>query len=95
MLSNTGLVVNDTAIGFLFKTNSKTAYIDNIVTNPAKTSQERDVSLAVLITNLGIMAKDSGFKLLTVLSNTSNMDKRLFTLGYKSSGAYSLYYKET
>lgn len=94
MLSDFGMVVNKTAIGFLFMTNSKTAYIDNIVTNPVMKSQERHIALNLLLKNLEFAAKKNGYKLITVLSNQSDMDVRLFSLGFRSHGAYSLYYKE-
>lgn len=94
MLSDFGLVINDTAMGFLFKTNSKTCYVDNIVTNPSKSSDERNDALNLLIKNIEFFARKSGFKLVTILTNTGNMDKRVFAMGYRSYGAYSLFYKK-
>lgn len=93
MLSDLGLVVNNTAIGFLFKTNSKTAYIDNIVTNPSMLSLERDNALKILLGDLILAAKKAEYSIITMLSNTPDMDNRLFKLGFSNFGIYSLYYK--
>lgn len=95
LMSDLGLVINDTAIGFLFKTNSKMALIDNLVTNITKTAEQRHEALNILLKNLDCMAKRSGFLAIQILCDTKDMDKRLFDLGYRSHGAYSLFYKET
>lgn len=95
LMSDVGLLINDAAMGFLFKTNSKVCFIDNLVTNKAKTSEERHNALNILLKNLDWMAKKSGFKAIQVLCDTPNMDKRLFELGYKSHGAWTLFFKLT
>lgn len=95
ILSDVGLIINNCAIGFLFKTNSKTCYIDNIVTNPLKKSGERHEALNMLLKNLDWMARKSGFEVITILTNTPEMDKRVGELGYKNHGAFSLFGKET
>lgn len=93
MFSSYGLCVNNAAIGFLFLTNSKQAYIDNIAANPEKTEAERDHSLTTLIKALELAAIEKGSTFVSVLANIPTMKKRFVWSGYKKHNDYSLFYK--
>lgn len=89
-----GLVVDNCAIGFLFKTtNSKTAYIDNIAADPSVSKEKRDGALHELISELERLAKAGGFLLITVLANLSTMRERFSSHGFFKSGEFGLYFK--
>lgn len=93
MFSDLGFCVDGTAIGFLFLTNSKQAYIDNIAANPEKSETQRDKCLNVLINILEAAAKDNGYKLISVLANLPTMKKRFAWRGFRKHNDYSLFYK--
>lgn len=93
MFSTFGYCVDDIAIGFLFFTNSKQAYIDNIAVDPTKDHWTRDNCIVFLLHALEQAAVDHGCKLVTVLGNLPTMKKRFEKLAFKPHGDYTLYAK--
>lgn len=93
LFSNEGTVVNGNAIGFLFVTNSKQAYIDNFVSNPGASKEERDLALDELIENLEERAKFVGVKLLNVVTGLDSIKERFEKHGYLKNGNAPLYFK--
>jgi hypothetical protein len=93
LFSNYGLVVDGIALGFLFKTNSKQAYIDQIATDPNSDPKGRDFALKVLIEELCSEAKQKGFKVITILASLDKMKTRLTELKFTRIGDYTLYFK--
>jgi len=93
MFSDYGFCVDNTAIGFIFFTNSKQAYIDNIAASPDKTENQRDKSLNVLINALELAAKENGYEMVSVLANIPSMKKRFAWRGFRKLNDYSLFYK--
>ena len=93
MFSDFGYCVNDTAIGFLFKTNSRQAFIDNIAANPEKSKPERDLALRALYKELEDEARRCGYLLVTTLSNLETMKSRFENTGYRPFGTVTLFFK--
>lgn len=93
MFSDHGYCVDNTAIGFIFFTNSKQAYIDNIAANPEKTEQQRDKCINALINTLETAAKENGYEMISVLANIPTMKKRFAWRGFRKHNDYSLFYK--
>jgi len=93
MFSDLGFCVDNTAIGFLFLTNSKQAYIDNIAASPEKTEAQRDKCINALINVLESAALENGCKMISVLANIPTMKKRFAWRGFKKHNDYSLFYK--
>lgn len=59
-LSNVGFVVNETACGFLYTTNSDLAWIEWVFGNPEKTREERTLGIDLLMKLLEATAKEAG-----------------------------------
>lgn len=93
MFSDLGFCVDNTAIGFLFLTNSKQAYIDNIAANPEKSVNQRDRCINALINTLEAAARENGYKVVSVLANIPTMKKRFAWRGFRKHDDYSLFYK--
>lgn len=91
--SDTGLVVDERAVGFLFTTNSKTCYIDHVVADPECPKEEKDKALNDLICALQDIARHRGFKMITVLARIQAMHKRFTSHGFNAFGVFTLYYK--
>lgn len=92
-LPDCGIVVDDTACGFLIKTNSCVAWIDNIVGNPAKTPEERDAALKLMVKELERIAKVLEFECVFVLANLETQKERLTALNYGYFGQYDVFAK--
>lgn len=69
-LPDVGLVVNDAAVGFVYTTNSKMAWIEWVFANPDKTAEERKESLDHLMSALEKVAIIGGMKVLFSASGT-------------------------
>lgn len=93
LFSDIGYIVNKTAIGFLFNTNSKVGYIDHVVANPQASEMARDESLNDLFKHLIRVAEALGIKFLTVQSRIPALQERLKFLGFIPEKEYMLYYK--
>jgi hypothetical protein len=61
LLSPLGLVVDGIAMGFLYTTNSKLAFIDCFMTDPASDKAHRSRALDALIVHLMARAKELGY----------------------------------
>ena len=64
MLPTTGVIVDDVAAGFLYKTDSKIAWIEFIVTDPVSDKAHRSEALDKLISSLSEEAKSDGYALI-------------------------------
>ena len=93
LFSDYGLCVDGIAIGFLFKTNSAYAYIDNAAADPEVSKETRDIAVRKLFLLLEAEAVKCGYKILFVLANLVTMEKRLRDIGYYEMGEYSYYAK--
>lgn len=62
MLPETGFIVEDICAGFLYKTDSKIALLEFIISNPQTTKEKRANGLDILITALCEEAKKLEFK---------------------------------
>ncbi len=61
-LPETGFVVEGIASGFLYKTDSKIAWLEFIIANPSTTKEERSEALDLIIDKLLETAKELNFK---------------------------------
>lgn len=93
LFSDFGLCIDGIAIGFLFKTNSAYAYIDNAAADPEVSKEARALALRKLFLLLEAEATKCGYKILFVLANLDTMEKRLRDLGYYEMGTFSYYAK--
>lgn len=82
VLPKTGFIIKDTAVGFLYKTDSSFCLMEWLVTNPLKSSEERDKALNQVIEALVQNAKDSGFKLIFSSLSDQGLVKRYTNSGF-------------
>jgi hypothetical protein len=64
LLPDIGMMVDDTAVGFLYSTNSKLGWIEWIFANPEKTPEERKEAIDTLLSALEKAAIIRGMKVL-------------------------------
>ena len=93
LFSDCGYVVDNIAIGFLFKTNSKQAYIDHVAADPTAKKEARDAALNKLFEHLENIARREGFLMITALAQLPSMKRRFECHGFQTYGEYCLYYK--
>jgi hypothetical protein len=93
-LPDCGFVALGVAIGFLVKTNSKVARIENIIVDPNADEKTRNAALYSLFNALESEAKRCGYSMIEVLSGGANMTARLARCRFRKFGEYSLLYKE-
>lgn len=60
-LPATGFIVGDVMAGWIYLTNSRMALIENVVSNPSSTREERESSFPLLIGALLVVARDAGY----------------------------------
>lgn len=86
LLPETGVIASDNdmplACGFLFKTDSGVASISHLVTNPSAKKDLRQKALNHLISVLSNVAKENGFKIVTIATNIDKLGKRIEDLGF-------------
>jgi hypothetical protein len=93
-LPDCGFVALGIAIGFLVKTNSKVARIENLVVSPSADEKTRDAAFYELFNALETEAKRSGYSMIEVLSAGAKMTARFARCRYRKFGDYSLLFKE-
>lgn len=93
LLSDTGIVVNRAAVGFLFMTNSKQCYLDHVAADPKASKEERDEALNILFDAIQDLAAADGYTVMIALSNLSPVNDRLTKHGFKTYKDFTLYYK--
>lgn len=91
--SDCGICVNNIAIGFLFKTNSKQAYIDHVAADPNSSYEDRQEALDFLFKYLEDIASKEGYEIITGLARLPTMKTRFEDNNYKIHNDYTLYYK--
>lgn len=91
--SDCGFCINNIAIGFLFKTNSKQAYIDHVAADPNSSYEDRQLALDFLYKHIEKIALDEGYEIITGLARLPTMKTRFEDNGYRIHNDYTLYYK--
>lgn len=94
LLPDCGFVALGVAIGFLIKTNSKIARIDNVIVLPEADEKTRDAALLCLFDALEGEAKRSGFVMIEAFPGGAKMVARFARCQYRKFGEYTLMFKE-
>lgn len=71
-----GLIVDDIAAVFIYRTDSKVCFIENMVSNREACPVEKDRALDVLLKDAFSMAKDLGFKVAYATTNNPKVISR-------------------
>ncbi len=75
-LPKTGFIIENTAVGFLYKTDSSFCWLEWVVTNPKANSTDRNKALDLIVSKLLEEAKSSGFKIVfTSLQDTGLIER--------------------
>jgi hypothetical protein len=86
--SETGLVSGGICVGFLYLTNSRKAWIDQIVADKTSPRSDRSKALDELIEGLKRMAADEKVETLQVMTSGPLVD-RFARLGFETVGHYT------
>lgn len=93
LFSDIGFVVDGIAIGFLFPTPSKQAYMDHVATDPYSNPRDRNLALNALFKNIETEATKRGFWMITALAKLPVMKQRFLHHQYEPYGDYTLFYR--
>lgn len=85
MLPNTGFMVNETACGFLYSTNSSLAWLEWVFSNPEKSEHERQESLDILFQMIEATAKELDIKAVFSASAIPAYSKILLRNGFNET----------
>lgn len=72
----------DICAGFIFFTNSKTAWVEYIISNSKYKDSDRSKAIEFLINGLTMIAKDNGYKHIFTSLNNENLIKKYIKCGY-------------
>ena len=82
-----GLMVYDGEVpvcaGFLYETNSRTAWIEWVISNRQYRGSQRRQAISLLLTKLEELAKDKGFSFIFANNNNSFLIKHFENNGFK------------
>lgn len=91
--SDIGFCIDGIAIGFLFTTNSKLCYMDNVAADPDAKPEVRELALDKLFRRIEIEACAHGKRLLIAACELPSLKLRLMNHGYQRHGEMTLFYK--
>lgn len=81
-VSNIGYIEDGVAAGFLFTTNSSTAFIEHLIANPLVSSEIRDIALDEIVTVIANHAWELGFSNLIGVTSNQSVVRRAVKLGF-------------
>jgi hypothetical protein len=92
--SSIGLIIHDTAAGFLYLTNSKIAYIEGYATNPKANPRYKLWALRIITSTLMWRAQNTyGVKLLLCNTQRQSIRRMAQSFGFKDTGSHMTFCK--
>jgi len=85
LLPQTGIVVQDIAAGFVYKTNSSLALMEWIVTNPKASSEDRNQGLSLLLDGCISLAKELGSTMIITSLSDKGLIERYSKHGFMAT----------
>jgi hypothetical protein len=85
VLPRTGFIVDETAVGFLYKTDSSLCWMEWLVTNPSAPSEHRDKALDGVIEHLTSEAKMWGARAVFTSVSDAGLIERYKKHGFHES----------
>lgn len=82
LLPDTGFVVDGIALGFVYLTNSKTAFMDGFMADPDASKKDRSDALDVLLTRLFDEARRHGCRAVAGVTSAQPLANRLARHGF-------------
>lgn len=89
-----GLIHPEVAAGFLYKTDSFVALLENFISNPNVSLERRSSVLKKIAEQLMQKAKDLGFTKIYAITDKSQIKKYCNELEFKHIGQYEIFGKE-
>lgn len=93
-LPSIGFIVDDYCEGFLIRTDTNTAIIDFMVTNPKADKLYRKQAMDKVVKALISMAKRKNFHKVKCDSQIPSIKEKAIELGFTNLGSYDSFYKE-
>lgn len=94
LLPTLGFVVPGIAAAFLYRTDSKLAFLESCVANPETEKLERTLALNLLLKEITLAAKSEGIKLLIASSIRPTIADICLEHGFTEIGEYKTFAKE-
>jgi hypothetical protein len=79
----TGFIHEGFCVGFLYKTDSKIAWLEWVISNPFSDSEKRNSAMNEIIEELAKDAKEQGFKVIFTSVEHKGLIERYKTLGFE------------
>ncbi len=83
-LPEIGFIVENIACGFLYKTDSSVALIENLIANPEESRENRDEALDIVVSSILDEAKKLGYRSITGITRLEPVLKRAFKHGFNN-----------
>ena len=94
LIYDTGFVIHESAVAFLCKTNSKTAFIDQLAVRPGLLPFIKAGLIKAVIKRVEEEAKALGYSQVAAFPSVmTNLGGRLIELGYAPHGSHQLFSK--
>lgn len=90
LLPETGYLVQGVAAGFLYRTDSGVALVENFISNPASAWGVRQEALDAITLALVHHAQAGGFSCLIALTTSQAIHDRAVRLGFRPQGPYQV-----
>lgn len=94
LLPPVGFIVPEVACAHLYQTDGGVAILENFISNPRTTHDQRVKALDIIIEALTEEAKKSGFKLITALSKHPTIHEGCRLHAFTDIGTYKMFAKE-
>ncbi len=82
LLPTSGFVIGGIAVGFIYLTNSRLAFMDGFMTDPTSDRRERDLALDLLIVALFDEARELGYTAVAGTTSAQPLADRLAQHGF-------------
>lgn len=86
----TGLIVDGIAAIFLYSTDSKVCFLENMISNREADKEQKDIALDLLLESAFKKAKDLGFRVVYASTNNTKVIVRAFKHGCSADFKYTL-----
>ena len=92
-LPETGIIVDDVAVGFLITTSNSCGLIDFYISNPTASKKERDIALDGITISLINLAENLGVKKIFCNTQHPAISDRAIKHGFNSLGKFTCFEK--
>jgi hypothetical protein len=93
ILPETGIIIENVAVGFLILTNNNCAIIDFYISNPFSSKKDRKDAFDLIDNLLVELAYEAGAKKIICSTQHPNIEQRAINHGFKYLGKFSFFEK--